>query len=287
MSRSFSRRMRVAALVAPPFEDYEQDQDVEDLDEEGDDEDETGESRKAEADQAAAEAERSRTEAARLVADAEAEAGRIVTEARRRADELVATARDADRRAEAARERSGYLTYAAGLRVNVRTAEDLVETLRAEAGELTASVADLDARQAETVSRSEDTTAALATAREAGDIAGVRNGRAELAAVDEVAAVLTGQRDRAAGRLADIGPADGTGELSKALSAAERVRADLSDALDHLDPSRIEARKAALMASFMEQNGGDAAAAALLTVAATDPELVRSAYSSPSPDQGG
>jgi hypothetical protein len=75
----------------------------------------------------------------------------------------------------------------------VRAAEDLAGTLRAEADELTATVEDLDARLAETAARRGDTTAALASALEAGDIAGVRNGRAELAAVDEVAAALAGQ----------------------------------------------------------------------------------------------
>jgi DNA repair exonuclease SbcCD ATPase subunit len=245
---------------------------------------ETAESRAAEAEHASAEAERSRTEAERLLAEAEAEAARIVADARERAQDLKTTASKADYRAEAAAERAGYLAHAQGLRHNVRAAEDLATTLAAEADKLTARVADLDARLAEAAARQEDAAAALATAREAGDFAGVRDGRAELAAVDEVAGVLAGQRQSAVDRLTVIGPADGAGELSGALSAAQTARTDLSGVLDKLDPERIEARKAALMAAYLEQTGGDAQAAALLTVAATDPELVAAAYGSPSPD---
>lgn len=281
--RSFTRKERPATTTAAgtdqdAAEDHEPEQDRVA-------EPETAQSRKAEADQEATEADRSRTAAERLVADAEAEAARIISEARQRAQALNVDAQNADRRAEVARSRSSDLAFRDGLRVSVRSAEDLAGTLRAEADKLTARVGDLDARLAETAARQEDVTAGLATAREAGDIAGVRDGRAELAAVDEVAVVLTGQRDKAAGRLADIGPADGTGELSVALSAALSARTELSDVLDRLDPSRVETRRNALMASFMASNGGDATAAALLTVAAMDPELVSNIYGSPSPGQ--
>lgn len=187
------------------------------------------------------------------IADTTAQAETLVSEARTQAERLLA---DADARSRALtgehargrtlirelEERAGYLEHAAAVRAQAETAGQQAVELATETTALTVQRGALDDRLAELAAEREDTAAALMTAREAGDVSAVAVARAQMAAVDEVAATLGGRRDTLTSRLQAIGEPGGSGELPAAQARADAARAELRRIENLLNPDRLEAR---------------------------------------------
>ncbi|WP_269857947.1 hypothetical protein [Streptomyces sp. RPT161] len=228
-------RLRKSAPTAEPVEQDDPAEDTELVDETT--------AVRAQAEQARADAHRARAEAETLVATARAEAQRLVAEAEAEARTLSAQAQQAERNAAAFDERAGYLQHADQLRGRIEDAEQQATELRAEADDVAEQIEALTVRLDELGEQREDTTTALTAAREAGEVDSVIKHRNQLAAVDEVVKVLTGQREALQGRLLAIGgPDDPAGELAQVLTQAQAARTELRRIRNALDPERIEAQ---------------------------------------------
>jgi hypothetical protein len=189
-----------------------------------------------------AKVEAARAEAEVTVTTARAQAARLVAEAEQHARRLTADAFTAEREAARLDERAGYLDDAENLRVQAADYDEQAEALTDETASLTEQADALTARLADLGVQRENAAARLTAAREAGDVPEVSKARTEMAAVDEVTAVLTGQRDALRARLTAIGEPGGIGELPDALGKAATARAKRRRVLNILDPDRFEAQ---------------------------------------------
>lgn len=198
-------------------------------------------------------AHQARAEAGTLVEAARAQAARLVADAEAQARQLDAEACAADRQAAALEETAGRWAAVDELGGRAREADERALLLAAEAEDVTAQDEALARRVAELGEEREETTRRLAAAREAGDVDQVGSLRARLAAVDEVAGVLAGQRGPLQARLQAIGTADGIGELAGELKTAARLRGEQRRLLNELQPDRIEALADELEACLLAQ----------------------------------
>jgi chromosome segregation ATPase len=187
-------------------------------------------------------AEQARTEAAALVQRARAEAQRLVTDAEQQAATLTGGLRTAESRAGRLDERASHLEYADVLRDQIEDARQQAARLTAEGEALKEQRTTLAERLTALGTHREEVAEQLDTARNAGDVGAVSGARTELSAIDDVTAVLTGQRDAALTRLQAIGGSgEGRGELPDAEARAAAADAELRRVLNTLDPSRPEA----------------------------------------------
>ncbi|MER6351247.1 hypothetical protein ABT186_05195 [Streptomyces sp. NPDC001634] len=198
---------------------------------------------RAAAEQARTEAAQRRTEAETVVETARAKAARLVAEAEHQARILAGEAREAEGRAEQLEERAQYLAHADQLRDRIADTEQNAARLDAEAVQTAEQVEALAVRLEGLGVQREDATAALSAARDAGDVEGVQQQRAQLTAIDEVVKALSGQQTALGERLRAIGgPEDPAGEMARTLARTQAARMELRRVLNILDPERVEAQ---------------------------------------------
>lgn len=191
-----------------------------------------------------------RAEADTTVETARAQAARLVDTAQKHAHQLRTDAAGAQYAAEQLHTRATALARIHVLRGVVADADRQAETLSAESKALTEQADGLTARLDELGVDREDTGAQLAAAREAGNVDRVGELRHRLASIDEVAAVLGGQRQVALGRRTAIGDDNGAGELAHARQQTAQAHAEIRELLNTLDPDRPEARRDRLQRRF-------------------------------------
>lgn len=199
------------------------------------------------AEQAAAQrvtAGKNRADADELLAKARAQAQRITQDAEQRARELRAQATACEQRAQEREERANLMREALRLQGQVQDATDLCVELRDEHAELTAAADDLDTRIAALEDSRRAVQAESDQARGAGDVDALTAARTRMGALGEIISEVTARRDAARDRIAQIIAPGGTGLLADAVAAAQRALSRHGGALDQLDPTRPEQRRA-------------------------------------------
>lgn len=196
---------------------------------------------RAEAEQLTTEAATTRTEAEAHAQAVRAEVQRMIAEAEQQTRTSIKEASALERLAQDLAAVAQYLTHADELQAQVDASEQRAADLVDEADGLGDQVEDLERRLAVLGVQREDTTAALTTAREAGDAEEVTALRGRLAGIDEVVTVLDGRAQAARTAINAIGEMPGAGTLAAAYGQAKNARAQLRKTLNILDPERFEA----------------------------------------------
>lgn len=192
-----------------------------------------------------------RTAAGEAFTAAQAEAARTVAEARQAVTDAGTGCRRADYDAKQFEERAQMLTDATMFSERLRAAEEEVVDLVAEIGEISGHIASHNQQLADLGEQREDTTAALAAARDAGNVQAVTDHRQRMASIDEVVTAVTSKRDAAQAALNSIGDPDGRGTLAAALTRAQSAAAERRRILNLLDPTRPEAKLDALQEQLL------------------------------------
>lgn len=211
---------------------------------------ETSETLRARAAELRQAAEQARAERETVLTDAQAEADRLIADARQKAGELWKAASEADRAAAKVEERLSYIARREQLDELIPAAEQNALALADEGDRLREQTHALDHRLGELAAERQETSTALAAASNTGDVDQTVETRTRLAALDDVTAALTRQRDGLMARLQAIGEPDGHGEVASALGKYQRLQAEQRRILNALDPSRPEAEADRLTEEF-------------------------------------